>query len=147
MKTYKFKIFGHEYETKVVRREDDEVVISVNGQEYKAHLEESKKKSFVRPAPKMERPKVVPAEGTPKTAPPGAAKGAGAVKAPLPGLVMKLNIKVGDTVKAGDTVMIMEAMKMENSISATASGTIASIEANVGDSVMEGQVLLTINPA
>ncbi len=147
MKTYRFKIYGHQFETKVVRRTDEEVVFTVNGQEYKAYLEPMKKRTFARPAPKVERPVAVPKE-TPKiTAPPDEAKGAGVVKAPLPGLILKVTVKPGDTVKVGDTVCIMEAMKMQNNIAATVAGTVREVKVKEGDSILEGQELLTITKA
>ena len=147
MNIYKFKIYGHEYETKVVRREDDEVVIAVNGQEYKAYLEPTRRQTLAKATPKLERPKVVPSSDTKKTAAPSESKGAGAIKAPLPGLVLKVMVKEGDEVKSGQTVLIMEAMKMQNSIASTTDGVVASISVTEGASVLEGQELVTINPA
>lgn len=144
MNVYKFKIYGHEYETKVIRREDEEIVVSVNGQEYKAYLQPRVSKSMAKATPKIVRPTTVPGESTKKTAPPGEAKGAGAIKAPLPGLVLKVLVKPGDAVKSGETVCIMEAMKMQNSIAATKSGTVAEVAVKEGDSVLEGDILVSI---
>ena len=67
-----------------------------------------------------------------------------AVKAPLPGVVLSIPVKVGDMVKASDTVLLLEAMKMENAIHAGRDGKIASINVAPGDSVLEGAVLITI---
>ncbi len=147
MNTYKFKIYGHEFETRVVRRDEDEVVISVNGQEYKAYLEPTKRQMQVKAMPKVTRPAVTQAEGLKKTAAPSEAKGAGVVKAPLPGLILKVTVKEGDSVKAGDTVCIMEAMKMQNTISAPMSGVVSKVSAAEGQSVLESAELLVINPA
>ena len=147
MNIYKFKIYGHEYETKVVRREDDEIVVAVNGQEYKAYLQPTRRQTLAKATPKLERPKVVPGEDTKKTAAPTEAKGAGAVKAPLPGLILKVTVKEGDAVKSGQTVCIMEAMKMQNNIVSTSDGVVASVAVKEGDSVLEGQELVTVNPA
>ena len=72
------------------------------------------------------------------------AGGAGAVKAPLPGVILDLKVNVGDTVAAGDTVVILEAMKMENNIHADKGGVVKSICVNKGDSVLEGADLLII---
>ena len=66
------------------------------------------------------------------------------VTAPLPGTINDIKVKVGDKVNAGDTVVILEAMKMQNNIEAEVSGTIASINVNKGDAVMEGDTLVTI---
>ncbi|MDE5553864.1 MAG: acetyl-CoA carboxylase biotin carboxyl carrier protein subunit, partial [Muribaculaceae bacterium] len=67
-----------------------------------------------------------------------------AVKAPLPGVVLSIPVKVGDSVKAADTVVLLEAMKMENAIHAGRDGKVASINVAAGDSVLEGTVLITI---
>ncbi len=95
------------------------------------------------PAPKPAPPKPAPAA---KPAPkPAAAAGSGTpVKAPMPGMIVKYEKKVGDTVNAGDTVVIIEAMKMENALPATASGTITTINFASGDSVAKDDVLATI---
>ncbi len=145
MKTYKFKIYGHEYAAKVIRRDDEEIVINVNGQEYKAYLEPKKSSIKARPTPKLDRPKAVYGEGAKTTSPPDQVREVGCVKAPLPGQVLKITVKEGDTVKAGDTVMLMEAMKMQNTVTATKPGTVDKIMVNEGDSVLEGQDLIKIS--
>ncbi|MQN13820.1 biotin/lipoyl-binding protein [Prevotella copri] len=66
------------------------------------------------------------------------------VVAPLPGTINEIKVKVGDKVNAGDTVVILEAMKMQNNIEAETSGTITDINVNKGDAVMEGDTLVTI---
>ena len=70
--------------------------------------------------------------------------GTESIKAPLPGVVLSIPVKVGDTVKASDTVLVLEAMKMENAIHAGRDGRVSSINVNSGDSVLEGAVLLTL---
>ena len=70
----------------------------------------------------------------------------GAVVAPIPGLILKINVKEGDTVKAGQVVAIMEAMKMENNISSGISGIVASIRASEGSQVTTGEVIMVIEP-
>ena len=78
------------------------------------------------------------------TKPTAAAASGKPVVAPLPGTINEIKVKVGDKVNAGDTVVILEAMKMQNSIEAETSGTITSINVNKGDAVMEGDTLVTI---
>ena len=78
------------------------------------------------------------------TAKPAAAAAGKPVVAPLPGTINEIKVKVGDKVNAGDTVVILEAMKMQNNIEAETSGTITSINVNKGDAVMEGDTLVTI---
>ena len=94
------------------------------------------------PAPKAEAPKAAPAPA-PKAAPAPAA-GASTVTAPLPGTVTKINVKVGDTVAAGDTVLLMEAMKMENSITSEFAGTVKAILVETGAQVQSGQALVEL---
>jgi biotin carboxyl carrier protein len=66
------------------------------------------------------------------------------VKSPLPGVILEIKCAVGNTVKKGDVILILEAMKMENVIEATANGKIESIQVNKGDSVLEGDTLVVI---
>ena len=73
-----------------------------------------------------------------------ASAGGKPVVAPLPGTINDIKVKVGDKVSAGDTVVILEAMKMQNNIEAETSGTVTSINVNKGDAVMEGDTLVTI---
>ena len=98
-------------------------------------------------APAPAAPKAAPAAAAPVTAAPSlspAAAGAKSVTAPLPGSITKINVKVGDTVAAGDTVLMMEAMKMENSISAEFGGTVKAILCKEGDQVQSGQALVEL---
>ena len=94
-------------------------------------------------APKpVARPSVAPAAAA---APAPAAAGAGSpIKAPLPGTIIELKVNVGDTVKQGDVVLVLEAMKMQNNIESEYNGTVTSITVKQGETVMEGAVLLTI---
>lgn len=122
--------------------------VAVNGTNYKVELVNSDEEvSLVtRPAAKA-----APAPVAPKataTASPSANRpaggGAGAVKSPLPGIVIGVQVNVGDEVKKGQTVAMLEAMKMENAIQAPVDGKVTEICVNTGDSVLEGVVLLTI---
>ena len=85
-------------------------------------------------------------ENTNGAAPPAAPAAAGSVpvNAPMPGTILDIKVKAGAAVKAGDVVMILEAMKMENEISAPQDGTIASIDVRKGDTVNSGDVLYTM---
>ena len=80
-----------------------------------------------------------------KTAAPAGKAGATAVKAPMPGTIIKVNVKVGDSVKKGDVLCVLEAMKMENDIMAPADGVVASVEVTQGASVATDAVLVTLN--
>ncbi|MDE7452220.1 MAG: acetyl-CoA carboxylase biotin carboxyl carrier protein subunit, partial [Paramuribaculum sp.] len=76
--------------------------------------------------------------------PAAAATGGYQVKAPLPGTVLSISVKVGDSVKASDTVAILEAMKMENAIHAGRDGVVEAINANPGDALLEGAPIITL---
>ena len=93
-------------------------------------------------------PKAAPAASAPVAAPvaaPAPAAGAKTVTAPLPGSITKVSVKVGDTVAAGDTVLMMEAMKMENSITAEFAGTVKAVLCKEGDQVQSGQALVELS--
>ncbi|MDE5608496.1 MAG: acetyl-CoA carboxylase biotin carboxyl carrier protein subunit [Muribaculaceae bacterium] len=144
MKEYKYKINGNNYTVAVGDIEDGLAQVEVNGVPYKVELENKATAVKTVSAP---RPAAAPrtATGEKVVARPAAAAGAGTpVKAPLPGVVLNIPVAVGDTVKASDTVLVLEAMKMENAIHAGRDGRIASIDVKNGDSVLEGTVLLTI---
>ena len=146
MKEYKYKINGNMYKVAVGDIEDGVAQVEVNGTPYKVELE--KKAGVAAPTViNKPRPAAAPraASGEKVIAKPAAAAGAAfAVKAPLPGVVLSIDVKVGATVKAADTVMVLEAMKMENAIHAGRDGVVKSIDVKSGDSVLEGAVLLTI---
>ncbi len=121
--------------------------ITVNGNVYEVTVEEGTG-SAAAAAPKA-APKAAPA-AAPKAAPaaaPKAAGGAGAVKvaASLPGKVFKVEASVGQAVKKGDNILILEAMKMEVPVVAPQDGTIASIDVAAGDAVENGDILATMN--
>ena len=111
---------------------------------YKVELEEhtaAKVKSVSSPRPEAAPRTSAGEKVIAKPAPTGTGD---AVKAPLPGVVLSIPVKVGDAVKAADTVVLLEAMKMENAIHAGRDGKVASINVAAGDSVLEGTVLITI---
>lgn len=141
MKDYKYKINGTAYKVTVGDIEKNGAQIMVNGTPYKVEFEEQ-----VVPAVSKPRPTAAPRTetGSKIIAKPTVASGASSVKAPLPGVILDIKVKVGDTIKNGDTVVILEAMKMENNIHSDKDGVVKSIEVNKGDSVLEGATLLTI---
>ena len=116
--------------------------ITVNGNVYDVTVEENGNGAAAAPvaAPKA-APKAAPA------AAPKAAAGAGSVKvtASVPGKVFKVEASVGQSVKAGDPIVVLEAMKMENDIVAPEDGTVASINAAVGSAVEAGETIATLN--
>ncbi|MCI9167855.1 MAG: acetyl-CoA carboxylase biotin carboxyl carrier protein subunit [Dorea sp.] len=117
--------------------------ITVNGNVYDVTVEEKGAGAAPAAAPVMAAPKAAPA----KAPAPKAAAGAGSVevKAGAAGKVFKIEANVGQSVKKGDPVVIIEAMKMEIPVVAPEDGTVASIDAAVGDPVEAGAVLATLN--
>ena len=145
MKEYKLKINGNDYAVTVNEVDGSMAEVEVNGTPFKVEFEKPIKKAAA-PVSKPMAPKATPA-GAPevKVSKPAAAAGAGnAVTSPLPGVILEVSVKVGDVVKRGDRVMVLEAMKMENVIEATADGTVTAIKVDKGDSVLEGAPLVII---
>ena len=140
MKTYRFKINGNEYNVAINSVDGTNASVTVNGTDYQVELENA-------PAAPAAAPVAAPAQAAPAApaAPKPAASGAGkAVTSPLPGVIIAVKVNVGDSVKAGQEVAVLEAMKMENSIEATQAGTVTAIHVAKGDSVLEGAAIVTI---
>ncbi len=143
MKKFKFTIQGNKYDVEILSFEDNTAEIDVNGTVYKVDVEQEVKKVKT---PKLVRTKVEPSAGgdIAKTSKPSERKGAGVIKAPLPGTIIDVRVKPGDKVKMGDKLLIMEAMKMENNINSDREGSILSVKVKAGDSVLEGDLLVEI---
>ena len=148
MNKFEYKVQGDDYEVEIEEMEGNIAKVSVNGIPFEVEL-----KQPINPAKAISRPTVAAPAPAPapaaapaaRPAAPAAYAGAGtAVKAPLPGTITTVNVKVGDKVNVGDTVVVLEAMKMQNNIEAECAGTITAILVNPGDSVMEGASLVTI---
>ena len=138
MKEYKFKVDGTDYAVSVESVEENIVNVVVNDTPYKVELEDMP----VVAAPTAVAPTVqTPAEAAAPTAASGGSK---PLKSPLPGVILDFFVKVGDTVKNGQKVVLLEAMKMENNIDSDRDGTVLEIKVAKGDSVNEGDVLLVI---
>lgn len=147
MKEYNFKINGNEYKVTIDTVEGGKAAVNVNGTDYNVEIGEQL-------TPKVKKPvQVAPAtyQATPTIATPSqpvsapAAGGAGMpLKSPLPGVILEMKVNVGDTVTEGQTVLVLEAMKMENNIDAGKGGVVKQILAQAGATVMEGDVLMVI---
>jgi len=157
MKTYQYKVQGVDYEVEIAEVEGKIARVNVNGIPFEIEMQKpinaAKHPALAatkRTAPAASAP-AAPVAAAPVAAAPAkpasaaAPAGAGnAVKAPLPGTINAINVKVGDTVAVGDIVIVLEAMKMQNNIESEYAGTVTSITVNQGDSVMEGAVMMTI---
>ena len=145
MKEYKYKINGNEYNVAVEELEGNKANVIVNGKSYEVELDRPAKPAVSKPVARpaaAAAPAAAPATApSPKAAP--AAGGAG-IKAPLPGVILDIKVKVGDAVAKGQTVAILEAMKMENNINADREGTVVSINVDKGQSIAEGTDIITL---
>ena len=144
MKEYKYKINGNEYNVAVEELEGNKANVTVNGKSYEVELDRPAKPAVSKP---VARPAAAPAAAAPAAAPaPKAAPAAGGagIKAPLPGVILDIKVKVGDTVTKGQTIAILEAMKMENNINADREGTVVSINVEKGQSIAEGTDIITL---
>lgn len=121
--------------------------ITVNGTSYDVSVEELSGGAAPVAAPVAAAPVAAPAPTAAPAAPAPAAGGAGSVKvsSPMPGKILAVKANVGDSVKKGQVILILEAMKMENEVVAPEDGTIASIDVTVGASVESGDTLATLN--
>lgn len=147
MNKYQYKVQGVDYDVEIVNVEGNIAQVNVNGIPFEVELKQPinpatmpHKPVVAAPRPQAAAPAPQPERQAKAEAPAGGTK----VTAPLPGTITEVKVKVGDTVKDGDTVVVLEAMKMQNNIETEFSGTVTSILVNQGDSVLEGAVLLTI---
>ena len=140
MKTFKYIIDGKEYQVEITDVVDNKAQVTVNGKDFQVEMEaqpEAEKKT-VTPLPQSDE-KV---ETEPSTT--GQVNTEQAIKAPLPGVITEIKVSAGDQVKAGDTVVVLEAMKMANNIEAEKDGTVTAICIKQGESVMEDTPLVVI---
>ena len=148
MAKYQYTVEGTDYDVEILEIEDNVAKVNVNGAEFVVELKQALKPT-TRPIKQVVAPEPKPAASSnaaatvqqPAAAPAGAGRN---ICAPLPGTIIDIKVKVGDQVKEGDTLLILEAMKMQNNIEAEASGQVTAIHVKPGDSVMEGTALVTI---
>lgn len=139
MKTFKFTIKGYDYEVEVKNMENNIAEVEVNGTVYQVELQ--------RDVRAVKTPVIVRGD---QMAPRSAHKfkkkigTAFEVKAPLPGNIMQIFVKEGDEVKKGDKLLMYEAMKMENTLTAEKEGTVKKIRVSPGSSVLQGDILMEI---
>ena len=153
---YEYKVKGVDYEVEIQDIEGNIANVTVNGIPFEVEMKQpvkaGKQKVKLGGGGSEERrvkseefnssTSAPAADATPKSAPAASGK---PVVAPLPGTINDIKVKVGDKVNVGDTVVILEAMKMQNNIEAESAGTIASINVNKGDAVLEGDTLVVIS--
>ncbi len=149
---YQYKVQGVDYDVEIAEVEGNIAKVTVNGVPFEVEM--------LQPINAAKHPNIVkskvaapaaPSSPAPRQAAQPAAVPASApvaagnpLKAPLPGTISSVLVKVGDTVQVGDVVVVLEAMKMQNNIEAEYAGTVTSVNVSQGDAVMEGSVMLTI---
>jgi len=152
MNKYQYKVQGVDYDVEIEEVEGNIAKVNVNGIRFDVEMKQpinpasSLKKVRIEAPQPVSRP-AAPAPAAPAAAPapaPAAAGTGSPVKAPLPGTITELKVNVGDTVKKGDVVLVLEAMKMQNNIESEYDGTVTSVTVKQGETVMEGATLLTI---
>lgn len=142
MKEYKYTINGNKYEVAINSIEENIANVVVNGEEYKVEMEKEpepvKKKVVVRPVAQQETAEPAESGSVNKV------NTNNAVKSPLPGVITEIKVSVGDEVKAGDTVVVLEAMKMANNLETEKAGKVTAVLVKEGESVMEDTPLVVI---
>jgi len=142
MKEYKYKINGNEYNVAVEELEGNKASVTVNGKTYQVELDRPAKPVVTKP---VARPAASPTAAPVAAAPaPRPTAGGAGIKAPLPGVILDIKVKVGDAVAKGQTVAILEAMKMENNINADRDGQVVAINVEKGQSIAEGTDIITL---
>lgn len=141
MKKYNFAINGKKYNTEITEIDNSNATIVVNGIAYNVELEAEKvhKHDTI-----IKRPTPTPTTVVSNNTQTRNIANSNSVVAPLPGVILDIKVTVGDTVTAGQHIITLEAMKMENNIEATQNGIIKNIAKQRGDSVMEGETLIVI---
>ena len=142
MKEYKYKINGNEYAVCINEVNDTTANVTVNGEGFKVEWEKpQEEKPIVKVQPVVAKPVTAPAASV--QAPATDVKG-NAIKTPLPGVIIDVRVNVGDMIKKGETVIVLEAMKMENNINADRDGKVIAIQVAKGDTVADGAVLVVL---
>ncbi|MBN1387514.1 MAG: biotin/lipoyl-binding protein [Bacteroidales bacterium] len=139
MRNYKFTISGNTYEVEIIEIEGDIAKLEVNGTPYLVEIHQEiksvKTPTLVRPVLREPQKSIDKKIGGPKLE----------IKAPLPGIIMQVMVRPGDKVTKGQTLMVMEAMKMENEIKAENDGEVISVKVIQGQSVLQDEVLIEMN--
>ena len=142
MKEYKYTINGNKYDVAINEVKDTTAKVTVNGEEYTIEWEKPvEEKPVVKVQPVAAKPAAAPAA---KPAAATTAVDGHAIKTPLPGVIIDVKVNVGDTVAKGQTVVVLEAMKMENNINADRDGKVTDIRVAKGDTVADGAVLVVL---
>lgn len=144
MREYKITIDGTTYSVDIGRIVDDKVDVVLDGKTYQVIVETPMRRVSKTPVIKRRHEVMNVSEVPDRTSAPGSVMTGGEILSPLPGLILKLLVKEGDKVSAGQPVAIMEAMKMENEIESPITGTVQEIVASEGDTILENAIIMKI---
>lgn len=150
MRTYSYNVNGAQYDVTIESIQGQVAKMNVNGVLFDVEIlgapltEGDLPEAAVAVAPAAAAPAPTPTAAAPAPAAKGAAGAGTPINAPLPGVVTKVLVAAGQAVKKGETVVVLEAMKMENNITAECDGSVTGVCVAAGDSVMEGTTLVTI---
>mgnify|MGYP001172989903 CR=1 FL=1 len=143
-KNYKINIAGKTYDVEVGDISKSPVQVSVDGTVYQVEIPESTgDRAAGVQATFAPKPLAPAAAGVSRSSIPDSLDD-GVVRSPMPGRILSVNVSVGDTVKKGQPIFILESMKMENTIASSIDGTVTSVHVAVSDSVQHGQTLAEI---
>ncbi len=139
MKNFRFRIHENNYNVKIISHEEDIIELEVNGTSYSVKMKEGM-------VTKPKTPTMVLAKARKPIEPfkvnPGSAKTK--IVAPIPGIILSIDVKVGDTVKVGDRLLVLEAMKMENNITSEQSGVVSAVNVKVGQQVLQSELMIEL---
>ena len=144
MSQHILRIGGREYRAEVKELTPERATVEVDGKEYQVDLVQLGRRKVTADAVRPMSAAVAAPVVMVHAPRPAALAGEGGITAPMPGLIVSLKAKEGDSVQAGQTLLVMEAMKMENAIAAPYSGTVSKIYVREGDSVGEGDLLVDV---
>jgi len=139
MKNFRFRIHENNYNVKIISHEEDIIELEVNGTSYSVKMQEgmvTKPKTPTMVLAKTRKP-IEPFKVNP-----GSAKTK--IVAPIPGIILSIDVKVGDTIKVGDRLLVLEAMKMENNITSEQSGVVSAVNVKVGQQVLQSELMIEL---
>ena len=143
MSKFKITVDGKTYEVNVNETDLNAANVEVNGTSYAVEFESEE--TVAAPVQRAAAPRPAATAAAAPAAAPRATGGDSAIKSPLPGTILTVNVKTGDAVKKGDVLLVMEAMKMENNIMASKDGVVGSVYVAAGQTVMQEDALIDIN--
>jgi len=138
MKNFRFRIHENNYNVKIVSHEEDVIELEVNGTSYSVKMKDEikKTKTPILILSKSKRPseplKVNPSAGKTK------------ISAPIPGIILSIDVKIGDEIKVGDRLLVLEAMKMENNITSEKTGTVIAVHVKIGQQVLQSELMIEL---